>query len=194
MVVDYFTKWVEAKPLPRKDQEQVYRFLKDIFTKFGVPRVLVRYNGTQFTTGKIEDLCTKLDIDHKTASMSYPQAHSQVDVMNKELPTVLWSFRTTPNPIIGETPFSLVYEFDALLPVEIHTDMARLAYYDEIANEQGLQLNLDLSDVHKMVKYKKKVVSYYNKKVWSKQFLVGDLFPGATQASAHGKPGKLESP
>ncbi|GAA0155643.1 hypothetical protein LIER_13329 [Lithospermum erythrorhizon] len=37
--VDYFTKWVEAKPLPRQDQEQVYQFLKEIFTWFGVPGV-----------------------------------------------------------------------------------------------------------------------------------------------------------
>ncbi|GAA0171990.1 hypothetical protein LIER_25904 [Lithospermum erythrorhizon] len=57
VAVDYFTKWVEAKPLTRQDQEGVYQFLKEIFTRFGVPRVLVTDNGTQFTTGRIEDPC-----------------------------------------------------------------------------------------------------------------------------------------
>ncbi|GAA0151692.1 hypothetical protein LIER_37339 [Lithospermum erythrorhizon] len=69
--VDYFTKWVEAKPLPRQHQEQVYQFLKEIFTKFEVPRVLVTDNMTQFIIGKIKDLCAELGIDHRTDSVSY---------------------------------------------------------------------------------------------------------------------------
>ncbi|GAA0161069.1 hypothetical protein LIER_17473 [Lithospermum erythrorhizon] len=36
-------------------------------------RVLVANNGTQFTAGKIEDICTELDVDHMTTSVSYPQ-------------------------------------------------------------------------------------------------------------------------
>ncbi|GAA0165985.1 hypothetical protein LIER_21250 [Lithospermum erythrorhizon] len=41
--------------------------------------------------------------------------------------------------------------------------------------------------------YKRKVATYYNKRVRARQFLVGDLVLRARQASAHGKPGKLES-
>ncbi|GAA0184496.1 hypothetical protein LIER_31784 [Lithospermum erythrorhizon] len=86
----------------------------------------------------IEDLCWELGIEHRTASVSYPRANGQVEVMNqvifkgvkkrlqeeggnwdKELPTVLWSFRAMPNPITSKTTFSLVYGSDALLPVEI---------------------------------------------------------------------------
>ncbi|GAA0153004.1 hypothetical protein LIER_11343 [Lithospermum erythrorhizon] len=185
--VDYFTKWVEAKPLIRQDQEQIYQFLMEIVTRFGVPWVLVADNGTLFTVGKIEDLCLELDIEHRTASMSYPQSNGQ------ELPTVLWSFWTTSNPITRETPFSLVYGSDALLPVEIHLETAGVSYYDEVANEQGLRLNLDLLEekraavVDKKARYKGKVATHYNKRVWARQFLVGDLVLRARQASAHGK-------
>ncbi|GAA0173976.1 hypothetical protein LIER_27465 [Lithospermum erythrorhizon] len=45
-----------------------------------------------------------------------------------------------------------------------------------------------------MAQYKRKVVAHYNKKVRGGQFLVGDLVLSARQVSAHGKPGKLESP
>ncbi|GAA0149822.1 hypothetical protein LIER_37003 [Lithospermum erythrorhizon] len=45
---------------------------KEFFTRFAVPRVLVTNNGTQFIAGKIENLCTELDIDHKIASVTYP--------------------------------------------------------------------------------------------------------------------------
>ncbi|GAA0145590.1 hypothetical protein LIER_05754 [Lithospermum erythrorhizon] len=35
LAVDYFTKWVEAKPVTRHDQKQVYQFMREIFTRFG---------------------------------------------------------------------------------------------------------------------------------------------------------------
>ena len=36
-----------------------------------------------------------------------------------ELPTVLWSIRTTATKPTGETPFSLVYGAEAVLPAEL---------------------------------------------------------------------------
>ncbi|GAA0167703.1 hypothetical protein LIER_22575 [Lithospermum erythrorhizon] len=59
-------------------------------------------------------------------------------------------------------PFSLVYGSDGLLPVEINLETTRVSYYDELANEQGLRLNLDLLEekkaaaVDKMARYKDK--------------------------------------
>ncbi|GAA0165632.1 hypothetical protein LIER_20982 [Lithospermum erythrorhizon] len=72
MAMDYFIKWVEAKPLIWHDQDHVYQFLKEIFTRFEVPLVLVTDSGMQFTAGKIEGMCLDLDIEHRTASVSYP--------------------------------------------------------------------------------------------------------------------------
>ena len=37
----------------------------------------------------------------------------------EELPVVLWSIRTTPNRATGQTPFSLVYGGEAVLPTEL---------------------------------------------------------------------------
>ncbi|GAA0168951.1 hypothetical protein LIER_23536 [Lithospermum erythrorhizon] len=142
-IVGDLPRIVEAKPLPRKDQEQVHQFLIEIFTRFGVPWVLVIDNGTQYTVGKIEDLCVELDIDYMTTSVSYPQANGQVEVMN-------W--------------------------VIFKADKARVTYYDELANELDLRLNLDLLEGKRAA-----------------AFLVGDLVLQARQVSAHGKSGNLES-
>ena len=47
--IDYFTKWVEAKPLANITQQNVKNlFWKNIVCRFGVPRVLVFDNGRQF--------------------------------------------------------------------------------------------------------------------------------------------------
>ena len=36
-----------------------------------------------------------------------------------ELPSILWSYRTTARTSTGETPFSLVYGAEAMIPAEI---------------------------------------------------------------------------
>jgi hypothetical protein len=37
----------------------------------------------------------------------------------KELPSVLWALCTNPSRAMGHTPFSLVYESEAILPIDI---------------------------------------------------------------------------
>jgi hypothetical protein len=44
----------------------------------------------------------------------------------KELPSVLWSLRTTPNCSVGFTPFFLVYGAEAVLPTDIEFDAPRV--------------------------------------------------------------------
>ena len=38
----------------------------------------------------------------------------------KELPNVLWAYRTTPRRSTGETLFSLTYGAEAVIPVEVN--------------------------------------------------------------------------
>jgi hypothetical protein len=38
-----------------------------------------------------------------------------------ELPSVLWALRMTPSCATGNTPFSLVYGFEAMLPTEFRS-------------------------------------------------------------------------
>ena len=37
----------------------------------------------------------------------------------KELPNVLWAYRTTARTPTGETPFKLTYKIEAVIPVEV---------------------------------------------------------------------------
>ncbi|GAA0165054.1 hypothetical protein LIER_20553 [Lithospermum erythrorhizon] len=103
----------------------------------GVPWVLVTDNGTHFTARKIENLCVELDIDHIIASVSYPQANGQVEVMK---PGNLQRHKE----MVG-TGGSLVYGPDALLTVEIHADTTLVTYYDVLANEQSGLVEIEKS-------------------------------------------------
>jgi len=49
VAVDYASKWVEAVASPKADSKTVVKFLKkNIFTRFGTPRVLISDGGSHF--------------------------------------------------------------------------------------------------------------------------------------------------
>ncbi|KAL0394052.1 UNVERIFIED_CONTAM: Gag-Pol polyprotein [Sesamum latifolium] len=58
VVVDYFTKWVEAEPLARITEGEVMKFIwKNIICRFGIPREIISDNGRQFQGRKIQEWC-----------------------------------------------------------------------------------------------------------------------------------------
>jgi hypothetical protein len=65
--------------------------------------------------------------------------HAWVD----ELPSVLWSPRTTPNAATQETTFFLVHDAEVVLPVEITHEAPRIAAYDEATSIEALQDDVD---------------------------------------------------
>ena len=77
----------------------------------------------------------------------------------KELPSVLWAYRTAVRTPIGKTPFNLTYGTEAVIPVEIGLTNIRKEFFDEHNNNDQLKLNLDCLDEvkdqasQKMAKY-----------------------------------------
>jgi hypothetical protein len=68
--------------------------------------------------------------------------HAWVD----ELPSMLWSVRTTPNVATQETPFFLVHGAEAVLPVEITHEAPRITAYDKTTSTEALQDDFDALD------------------------------------------------
>jgi hypothetical protein len=63
-----------------------------------------------------------------------------------ELPSVLWSLRTTPNAATQETLFFLVHGAEAVLPVEVTHEAPRVTTYDETTSTEALQDDVDALD------------------------------------------------
>ncbi|GKA62871.1 reverse transcriptase domain-containing protein [Tanacetum coccineum] len=62
----------------------------------------------------------------------------------EELPHVLWAHRTTIKSSHGDTPFSLTYGTEAVIPAEIGMPTYRTMIVDAVNNDEELRLNLDL--------------------------------------------------
>ncbi|XP_075499389.1 uncharacterized protein LOC142537779 [Primulina tabacum] len=82
--------------------------------------------------------------------------------------------------LLGETPYSLVYGSEAVMPVEIGQSSTRIESYPS-NNDQSRAIELDLVEERRdreairMEAYRSRVVKSYNKHVWPRNFLVGDL-------------------
>ena len=76
VMIDYFTKWVKAKPLAKIIQQNVKNFIcKNVVCKFGVPRVLILDNGRQFGNTLFRDFCKHFGIQNHYSSPTHPQAN-----------------------------------------------------------------------------------------------------------------------
>ncbi|KAL5560512.1 hypothetical protein UlMin_036723 [Ulmus minor] len=88
-----------------------------------------------------------------------------------ELPSVLWAYRTTTKTSTGETPFSLAYGTEAVIPVECGIPSARYIWLNEDSNRELLNHSLDAIDdlrdkahLHTAF-YQQKVAQHYNKNI-----------------------------
>jgi hypothetical protein len=114
----------------------------------------------------------------------------------EELPSVLWSLRTTPNAATQETPFFLVHGAEVVLLVEITHEAPRVTAYDEVTSTEALQNDIDALDeardksLERATQYQQSLQNYHSSRVRPRSVVVGDLVLRLKQDSH----GKLESP
>jgi transposase InsO family protein len=206
VAVDRFTKWVEAAPVTTQDSTAAINFIKSIVFCFGVPHSIITDNGTNFTTKEFKNYCKSLGIKLKFTSVAHPKTNGQVENANgliyngikkrllaplekakhtwvHELPSVLWSLRTTPNAATQETPFFLVHGTEAVLPVKITHEAPRISAYDDKTSTEALQDDVDALDeardvaLSRATQYQQNLRNYHNTRVRPRSFVVGDLVP-----------------
>ncbi|GJS90737.1 reverse transcriptase domain-containing protein [Tanacetum coccineum] len=190
---------IEAKPIATIIGNQVKKFVWDnIVCRFGLSGEIVSDNGKQFCDNPFKDWCEKLCICHCFASLKHPQTNGLVKRANKslregikarlderskdwigELSHVIWAHRTLIKSSNGETPFSLTYGTEAVIPAEIGMPTLWTTEVDLIKNDEALEINLDLIEEKREqaaiqeAKSKAKMERYYNFKVCGTSFKSG---------------------
>ncbi|KAL5547069.1 hypothetical protein UlMin_006756 [Ulmus minor] len=135
--------------------------------KFGIPRELVSDHGTQFENERLRSTCQNLGITKFFSSPAHPK--------------ILWSYRTSFRTTTGETPFSLAYGVDAVVPVKLGIPTFRIENFTEEDNDVLLALASDLlEEKHDKAQLRatalqQTVVRHYNSKVRLRRFTKGDL-------------------
>jgi hypothetical protein len=61
MAVEYFSKWIEAKPLATITSATVHKFFwQNIVCRFYVPKAIIVDNETQFDAKTFKDFCDRI--------------------------------------------------------------------------------------------------------------------------------------
>ncbi|XP_022895473.1 uncharacterized protein K02A2.6-like [Olea europaea var. sylvestris] len=175
--------------------------------RFGIPKVLITDNGRQFDNQQFINFCSNLGIDHRLTSVSHPQSNGLAEVTNRiilqdlrtrisdargswsdELPSILWTYRTTHRTTTGETPFMLAYGFEVMVPVEIRLPSHRRLVPE--TSEHTIE-HLDLLEevreqaAIKVASYQTKTAKHFNSKVKARRFRAGDLVLRRAEAAGH---------
>ena len=154
VMVDKFTKWIEAKPVKMAEAGPVIDFISGVVQRYGVPHNIIMDNSSNFTADQVKTWCANLGIKLDYAPVYRRQRNGQAErasglIMSgikprlvrylkesdkhwvEELDSILWGLRTTPNRTTGYTPFFMVYDAEAVLPCDIIHDSPRVRMYEE---------------------------------------------------------------
>ncbi|GJX73192.1 reverse transcriptase domain-containing protein [Tanacetum coccineum] len=160
IAIDYFTKWVEAKPLISTTGKHMEKFVwEHIVCRFGRPQVIISDNGKQFVKGTFLVFCKKLGTLQASTSVYHPQANGQ-----------------SSN---GETPFSLVYGSKAVIPIEISMETKRVQDFDPKDNKKrrredpNILKEKERNGIDKRSPLQTEAGGYYNKNVKLSTFKPG---------------------
>jgi hypothetical protein len=215
VAVEYFSKWVEAKPLLSITSATIQKFFwQNIVCRFGVPHEVTVDNGKQFDSADFKEFCTYLGTKLCFASVYHPQSNGVVEWANgvifagikrnmtdlpkskwaEELPRVIWSHNTTTSRTTQFSPFKLLYGEEAMLPEELCLGTWR----DIPSSDEDLKASVqNIEEVRLQVaanlsSYQEETRRWKNKKIRPKLIRSGDLVlckvpKGRLKGKMHGK-------
>ncbi|GJZ30752.1 reverse transcriptase domain-containing protein [Tanacetum coccineum] len=143
---------------------------------FGIPAIIITDNETQLINGLFKSWAEGLGIKLISTSVY----HS-----------------TTPKTSNGETPFSLAYGTEAVIPAEIGIPTRRTIQRSDEENEDALRMNLNLLEERRKIaairetRQKQQVERYYNQRVHHKKFKMGEIVLRKNKLSKIENTGKL---
>ena len=196
-VIDAFTKYVSAYPLPNKTAETVTKAMMQFICNNSVPREICSDRGSEFLSDLFRKTCEMLNAKNKFTTAYHPMANGLTEKANGTIKKVLsnlcetdkntWddqlasatlaintSFQTT----INEIPFFLFHGRDARLPFnELINKQPPINYAEEdYKTEVSLRLRKAFTHVKEMAKKEReRYTRQYNKKATSCKIQEGDI-------------------
>jgi hypothetical protein len=140
VAVEYFTKWIEVKPLTNVSSASIKKFYwQNIICHYGVPRHITVDNAKYYDNSMFKDFYQHIGIKVAFTSMYHPQSNVAVERANslifdaimkilegekkgkwtEVMPTAVWSHNTTICRTTNFTPFWLMYGAEAVIREEI---------------------------------------------------------------------------
>lgn len=199
VVTDYFTRWVEAYPIPDIQTETITNvFIKEFITRYGIPRQVHTDRGTQFTSSLFKEICHIFRIDKTFTTAFHPQSDGLVERFNRTLeemlskvvspdqknwddvlPLVLLAYRSSKHESTGFPPSFLMFGREVELPLDLLFGLPReiepLSHTKYVSNLRDTMNKINHVACEEMAKAREKQKRNYDIKINKIQYQVGSL-------------------
>ncbi|GFW40139.1 hypothetical protein TNCV_5118221 [Trichonephila clavipes] len=137
-LMDQHSRWPEAIPLKSLTAKSTCEAPLEIFSRTGIPEVIVMDNATNFTTSLTQEFLKILGTCPRFSTPYHPEGNGLIERWNQTLknmlhhiireegrswhrhiPVLLWAYREVPNATTGTPPFLLIYGRDPKRPLSI---------------------------------------------------------------------------
>jgi hypothetical protein len=190
VAVEYFSKWIEAKPLATITSVTVQKFFcQNIVCRFGVPKAITVDNGTQFDAEAFKEFYEQIGTKIHFASVTHPESNGLVERANDiimagiiklifnqprgkwpdELIKVVWRHNTTMSRSTGFTPFKLLFGDEAITLEEAKAGSIRIVVAAEDEADYSVAKDaiegIRLQAVENINKYQVETIKWRDRKV-----------------------------
>ena len=164
VIVDYFSKWVEAFALKTKSSREIMdNLVGKVISRFGIPEEILTDRALEFNQGIAKEIYRELGIKKLSTTAYHPQTDGLVERYNatikailaklvdkhkkdwnKWIPTAMFVLRTTKQASTGQTPHFILFGREA-------NDPAYLNYPGEnsrrmISLDQRIRVHREVKD------------------------------------------------
>ena len=90
MVIDYFTKWVEAASYASVTWLVICKFIKkEIICRYGIPKKIISDNATNLNNKMMDQICEQFKIKHHNSAPYCPKMKGAVEATNKNVKKIM---------------------------------------------------------------------------------------------------------
>ena len=217
VIGDYFTRWMDALPLPNQEASTVAgKLVDELFLCFSIPEQLHSDQGPQFESQLMSEVCKLLNI-YKTRTTPYhPQCDGLVERFNRTLLNMLstcasdhpfdWeqhihkvclAYNSSVQASTGYTPFFLMFSRQARLPLDVIYGTSEPA--TQSLSEYAKALHKQMTEAFALMRSKlatrhERQKKFYNQKVHGTPYAPGNLVWLHSPVIGKGKSHKLHYP
>lgn len=220
VIIDLFTKFVDAYALPDKKAATVADAFTQFCARIGIPKCTISDNGSEFTADLMQQTMKIFGIKHARTSTYSPASNGEVERMNRDYQNILakigkntgadWdknlclasmAHNTSPHASTGESPYYLLMGRDPTLPSGLEISdyviprYAIMADQIDYVQEMVLRLRQIWQDADEAIKKAQSQYKHqHDKKSTSQDIIVGDRVMVLRSQLQIGETRKLASP
>ena len=217
VIIDQFSKWVEAYALPHQGSALIAdRLVKKFIATFGIPLEIHTDQGSNFQSALLKEIYRLLGITRTRTTPYHPSSNGQVERFNRtllqmircylqnqnewdeHLELLLAAYRSTPHPATGFTPNRIMLGREVRQPHEVifGNTKPQKGYSEPTSYVEHIEASIQQTQeaARKFLKRaQQNQKRLYDMNVLRKHYQVGDLVYILNDAKSKGKSPKLQS-